>query len=67
MKSAKDEVREVLDMLPDDCTIEDIQYTLYVRESIRAGEADIDAGRIHTQEEIESIVAEWLTEEDRTP
>ena len=31
MKTAKDEVRELLQNLPDDASLEDIQYHLYVR------------------------------------
>ncbi len=37
MKTAKDEVKELLDKLPENCTIEDIQYHLYVLEKIKKG------------------------------
>lgn len=30
----KDEVKQIIDNLPDDCSLEDIQYTLYVRKKI---------------------------------
>ncbi|MGH7494703.1 MAG: hypothetical protein ACREOO_20215 [bacterium] len=33
--TAKDEVKALLMKLPDDCSIEDIQYHLYVLEKIR--------------------------------
>ena len=32
MKAVKEEVRSLLKRLPDDCTLEDIQYHLYVIE-----------------------------------
>jgi len=41
MSTAKQEVRELLDNLPDDSTIEDIQYHLYVLEKVRRGRDDI--------------------------
>lgn len=31
MKTAKDEVRELLEGLPDDASLEDIQYHIYVQ------------------------------------
>jgi hypothetical protein len=63
MKSAKEEVREVLDLLPDDCTIEDIQHHLYVRGQIREGLWSLENEPTYTQEEVEQMVAEWLLPE----
>lgn len=60
MKSAKDEVREVLDLLPDDCTMDDIEYALHVRESIRRGLWSLENEPTYTQEEVEAAVAEWF-------
>lgn len=37
MATAKEEVRSLLDKLPDDCTLEDVQYHLYVAEKIQRG------------------------------
>ncbi len=37
MKTAKNEVQALLNKLPDDCVIEDIQYHLYVIEKVRRG------------------------------
>jgi hypothetical protein len=34
MNTAKDEVRELLDKLPENCSLEDVQYHLYVIEKI---------------------------------
>ena len=34
MNTAKKEVETLLNKLPDDCTLEDIQYHLYVTEKI---------------------------------
>jgi len=37
MNTAKDEIKALLDKLPDDCSLEDIQYHLYVVEKIHRG------------------------------
>jgi hypothetical protein len=60
MATAKEEVAELLQRLPDDCTLEDIQYHLYVLEKIRRGLDDADAGRVQSQSQIEARFGEWL-------
>lgn len=46
--------------LPDDCTLEDIQYHLYVREKVERGIKAIDEGQVVSQEEVEEKVKKWL-------
>ena len=58
--NAKQEVAQLLTQLPDDATLEDIQYHLYVLEKIQRGRADIVAGRSHTQEQARERLAKWL-------
>jgi predicted transcriptional regulator len=41
----KEEVRRLLDRLPDTVTWDDLMYEIYVRQAIEAGLADSDAGR----------------------
>jgi hypothetical protein len=50
--SVKDHVRRLLETLPDNCTIEDVQYHLYVIEKVQRGLDEIDAGRGIPHEEI---------------
>ena len=60
MRTAKDEVRELLESLPDDASLEDIQYHLYVRQKIQRGlEAD-EEGRTITHEEVVRRMSRWL-------
>jgi predicted transcriptional regulator len=59
METAKEEVRRILESLPDDATLEDIQYRIYVRQAITAGLRDVDQGRIVSQEEVERRMARW--------
>jgi len=37
VSTAKQEVKALLDNLPDDCSLEDVQYHLYVIEKINRG------------------------------
>ena len=53
MSTAKEEVRKMLDQLPDDASFEDIQYHIYVREKIDRGLKDIQEDRVLSQEEVE--------------
>jgi len=60
MRTAKEEVRKMLDQMPDDASFEDIQYHIYVREKIERGLKDIQEGRLLSQEEIEQRMSKWL-------
>ena len=60
MHSAKEEVMEILKGLPDNSTLEEIQYHLYVRQKIERGIKDIEDGRTFTQEEVERRMEKWL-------
>ena len=57
--SVKEQVIQMIQRLPDDCTLEQIQYHLYVRQQIAQGLADIDAGRVISHEEVKRRVARW--------
>ncbi len=62
MATAKEEVNQLLGKLPNDCSLEDIQYHLYVLEKVRNGleVADTEGGIV--QEEVEARLSKWLTE-----
>ena len=57
----KDAVRALLERLPDDCTIEDVLYHLYVLQEVELGRADVAAGRTipHSQVTTE-LRRKWL-------
>lgn len=59
-KNAKEEVRRLLDDLPDDASLEDIQYHIYVREKVEHGLRDVADGRVLDEEEVERRMAKWL-------
>jgi predicted transcriptional regulator len=60
MQTTKQEVSDLLKRLPDDCTLEDVQYHLYVLQKIERGLKDIEEGRVYTQEEVEKKMSKWL-------
>jgi predicted transcriptional regulator len=60
MSTAKQEVRRLLDEIPDDATFEDIQYHIYVREKIERGLKDVDEGRVVSEEEMDRRMQKWL-------
>ncbi len=62
MSAAKQEVQALLNKLPDDCSLEDVQYHLYVIEKVQRGiKAANDQGSV-LQEEVEQRLAKWTTE-----
>ncbi len=60
MATAKQEARKILESLPEEASLEDIQYHLYVLQRIERGRRDVEAGRVISQEEVERRMARWL-------
>ena len=60
MSTAKDEVKSLLDTLHDNCTVEDVQYHLYVLEKIRKGEERAESEGAITKEQAEQRLRAWL-------
>ena len=59
--TAKDTVRALLDRLPDDCSLDDVQYHLYVVQAGARGEADEEAGRTIPHEQVDAeLRRKWL-------
>ncbi len=58
--NAKQDVVQLLTQLPDDATLEDIQYHVYVLEKIQRGRADIEAGRHYSTEQARERLGKWL-------
>jgi predicted transcriptional regulator len=60
MKTAKEEVRKILDQIPDDASLEDIQYHIYVCQKIERGLQDMDDGRVLSREQVEKRMSRWI-------
>ena len=57
----KDAVRALLERLPDDCTIEDVLYHLYVLQEVEQGRADIAAGHTIPHSQVaDELRRKWL-------
>ncbi len=62
MNNVKQDVERLLNKLPDDCSVEDVQYHLYVLDKVRRGLDDACTQGTLSQEEVESRLSQWLTE-----
>jgi predicted transcriptional regulator len=60
MARPKEVAREVLDSLPEDCSLEDIAYHLYVGAQVEKGVGDLDAGRTVPHEQLMREAAGWI-------
>ena len=60
MRTAKQEVKKLLDQIPDGASYEEIQYHIYVRQKIERGLKDVAEGRTVSQGEIERRMVKWL-------
>jgi hypothetical protein len=60
MLPIKEEVRRLLEILPDDASLEDIQYHIYVRQKILRGLEDVEASHTLSEEEFEARMSKWL-------
>jgi hypothetical protein len=58
--SPKQVARQILDSLPDDCSLEEIQYRLYVRQMVEEGRQDVRGGDVVSQQEIEQDLVDWV-------
>jgi hypothetical protein len=61
MSTAKDEVKALLDKLPDDCSLEDVQYHLYVVEKIHRGIERAETEGVLSQDEVERKLDKWTS------
>ena len=61
MNTAKDEVKSLLKKMPDECTLADAQYRLYVVEKTQRGIVRADTERALSQEDVERKFSKWAT------
>jgi ribosomal protein S20 len=63
MNTAKKDVLSLIEMLPDECTIEDIQYHLYVVEKIQKGIYRAKTEGTLSQNEVERKFSRWTSQQ----
>ena len=62
MQSAKLEAQKMISGLPEDASFEDIQYHLYVLETVQHGNDQIDAGQGVPHDQARGRFAKWLSD-----
>ncbi|HIP76765.1 MAG TPA: hypothetical protein EYH12_06540 [Psychromonas hadalis] len=62
MNTPKEEVKQLIDRLPDECELEDVQYHLYVIEKINRGIARAKTEETLSQNDVERKFGKWLTQ-----
>ena len=62
MATVKEEIRRMVESLPEDVTWEDLQYSIYVRERIERGRREAADGKILDEDEVERRMKPWLAE-----
>ena len=54
-------VRDLLDRLPEDCSLEDVQYHLYVLDAVQQGLDDAGTGRVLSHDQVKTeLRRKWL-------
>ena len=61
MSKLREQVTSILDRLPLDASIEDLQYHLYVIDKVEKGFESAEKEGTLTQEEAEKHFEKWLT------
>jgi predicted transcriptional regulator len=59
MASPKQTVLDLVRDLPDDASLEDIQYHLFVLQRIEKGLNEVEDGKVVAEDEMESRFAKW--------
>ena len=59
MKSLKNEALAAISSLPDDTSVDEIMYRLYVIDKVRKGQEAAEAGKTITAEELEKEISSW--------
>lgn len=65
-KSTKEMAIDLIQTLPDNSTLEDIQYHLFVREKVERGILAVKKGHTVSQEDVEKKVGKWLRSSGRS-
>jgi len=60
MKTGKEELLELLEQLPEDASLENIRYHIYVRQKIQNGLDAAREGKVVPLQEVERRMARWL-------
>ncbi|MCG3130048.1 MAG: hypothetical protein FLDDKLPJ_00795 [Phycisphaerae bacterium] len=60
--TSKEQVHQILDELPDDCSLQDVQYRLYVVEMLQRRLRLADQGSFVDHTQVEKRFEPWLAQ-----
>ena len=60
MATSKETVQAVLDQMPDDCSLEDVQYQLYLRQKLDRSRQAAAEGRLVSHAEVKERLSKWV-------
>ena len=60
INSIKKEVISLIEDLPDNITLDDIIYHLYVKQKLLKAKKDIAQGRTYSHEQVKKMAEKWL-------
>ena len=60
VNTPKARVRDLLRLMPDDCTMDDVQYQIYAMELIDRRLQLVQRGEFLTQEQVEERLHKWV-------
>ncbi len=60
MSNPKLEAKSALELLPDDASFEEIQYSIYVRQKIAQGLESEESGCVVSHDEAKRRMTRWL-------
>ena len=56
----KDDVISLIKQLPEDATLDDIMYHLYVKQKILRGKEQIKEGKTYSHDQVKEMSKKWL-------
>ncbi len=62
MSKVKEKIKVLLDRIPDDITLEDLQYYIFILQRLEKGEQQIKDGKFYTSDEMKGLLEEWSKE-----
>jgi predicted transcriptional regulator len=67
MSPLKEAAIKMVESLPDDCTVEDIEHQLYVLSKILKGRKAAEEGQVVSHQEVHRRFSEWQESTGLTP
>lgn len=60
--TVKEQIQKMVEQLPEECSVEDVQYQLYVIDKVRRGLKSIDEGKGIPHDQVRKQFATCLAE-----